>query len=222
MDSASIKAAAGAMGAEVCGIAGVERFTNAPKGFHPVDIFPKAGSVIVFGLQFPRSVFDAATNCPYTLARNWLLGRIDDIAVRLTFELESKGHAAVPIPSSEPYEYWDTKRRHGRGILSLKHAAELAGIGRLGKNTLLINERYGNRLWLGAVITDAALAQDPPARDLCPRDCRICLDACPQAALDGVSIDQKKCREICASSSEGGGAIYACNICRKACPQVRV
>lgn len=103
---------------------------------------------------------------------------LDDISFQLSYRMEEEGYTAVPIPSSEPYEYWDSERRHGRGIVSLKHAGQLAGIGCIGKNTLLVNNRYGNRLWLGAVISDAVLEPDGPAENLCPESCRICIDAC--------------------------------------------
>lgn len=222
MKSETIKEIVYSFGAEVCGIAGIERFRNAPHGFHPTDILSGTESVIVFGKQFPKSVFEASTNAPYTLVRNKLIEMIDDISIQLTFKMEKESYKAVPIPSSEPYEFWDSENRHGRGILSLKHAAQFSGLGSIGKNTLLINEKYGNRLWLGAVITNAVLEQDTLSRNLCIENCRICIDSCPQSALDGISVDQKKCREICASSTEGGGSLYSCNICRKLCPFSRV
>lgn len=222
MNAAELKRKVTGLGADVCGIAGVERFASAPEGFHPRDIMPGVQSVIVFGKQFPKSVFTAKSMAPHMLVRNNLLATIDGIAVQLASDIEQEGYCAVPIPSSEPYEYWDAENRHGRGILSLKHAAELAGLGSIGKNTLLINGTYGNRLWLGAVLTDLPLEQDELSPKYCLESCRICLDACPQQALDGVTIVQKKCREICFTSSEGGGGMYACNICRRECPFNRV
>jgi len=218
ISSEEIKGMVKDLGAEVCGIANVKDFTNAPEGFHPLDIFSEAQSVIVFGKQFPQGVFEAKTNCPYTLVRNKLMETVDAIAIDLTFQLEDRGYKAVPVPSSEPYEFWDAQKRQGKGILSLKHAAQLAGLGSLGKNTLLINEEYGNRLWLGAVISDVVSESDSLTKELCLTNCRICLEACPQSALDGITVDQKKCREICGSFTEGGGFIYSCNICRKVCP----
>lgn len=218
MTAAELKQKILGMGADVCGIAGVERFSRAPEGFHPRDILPGVKSVVVFGKQFPKSVMGLKTMAPYMMVRNNLLAITDLIAVQLTEDIVQEGFAAAPIPSSEPYEYWDAENRHGRGILSLKHAAELAGLGSIGKNTLLINPKYGNRLWLGAVLTDMPLEQDELTEQLCLKNCRICLDACPQKALDGVTIVQKKCREICFASSEGGGGMYVCNICRRECP----
>ena len=74
-------------------------------------------------------------------------------------------------------------------------------------------------MWLGAVITDAELEADAVSTEtLCIPDCTICLDACPAQALDGITIVQSKCRSVSARYSEGGGGVYACNTCRKVCP----
>lgn len=219
MQSTEIKRFAMSLGADVCGVAGVDRFAEAPEGFHPRDILPQTQSVIVFGIQSPKGVFLAKTNAPYTLIRESFMHTIDAISIRIVMEIEKAGGGvALPIPSVEPYTNWDAENRQGRGILSLRHAAKLAGLGSLGKNTLLINEKFGNRLWLGAVLTDLALQEDPMAAELCRKGCRLCLDSCPQRALDGVTVIQKKCREICFSTTEGGGYLYACDVCRKVCP----
>ncbi len=218
--SSAVKERAAVLGADLCGIAPVARFAQAPAGFHPCDIYPGTQSVIVVACRFPASTLEANTNCPYTLVRNVLANKVDNLTCDLAVGLEQAGAIAVPIPSSEPYEHWEPERRHGRGILSLKHAAVLAGLGVMGKNTLLVNEAYGNLVWLGAVLTSAELEPDPPATyQPCPPNCRICLDACPQQALDGTTVDQLRCRERAARCSEGGGSIYACNICRKVCPR---
>lgn len=209
-------------GADVCGIANIERFQGAPKGFHPTDILSGARSVIIFGRQFPKGTFISKSNAPYTMVRNQLIQKIDSLALILSSKIEEAGHISVPIPSTEPYEYWDAQNRHGRGIISLKHSAQLAGLGSMGKNTLLINEKFGNRLWLGGVISTLDLESDPLTDDLCPPNCQICIDTCPQSALNEITIDQKKCREICFSCTEGGGWLIACNLCRTQCPMANV
>jgi len=207
------------LGADLCGIAAVECFSGAPAGFHPCDVLPGCKSVIVMAVRFPASTMDGSSQAAYTFVRNRLADRMDAITFQIALELEDGGNCAIAIPSSEPYEYWDDGRRHGQGILSLKHAAVLAGLGRMGKNTLLVNQLYGNMLWLGAVISDVDLESDKLADyEACLSDCRLCLDVCPTKALDGLTIEQRKCREICAKCTEGGGGVYTCNLCRKVCP----
>lgn len=210
-------------GAALCGIAPIERFINAPHGFHPTDILPQCRSVIVFASPFPISTLSCNTNSPYTFVRNKMVEKTDQISFLLAVELEQEGFLAVPIPCAEPYDYWDESRTHGRGILSLKHSAHLAGLGNLGKNTLLVNKTYGNMIWLGAVLVSAELEGDAiDMETLCPSSCTLCLDKCPQHALDGKTIDQKLCREKSISCTPGGGWVLSCNICRKICPANRV
>ena len=127
------------------------RFADAPKGFGPYDIYPDYRSVVVFASPFPLSTLQAKTNTPYTLVRNKMVDKVDWISSNASSELETESVVSLPIPSAEPYDYGHAGRTHGRGIMSLKHAAVLAGLGVLGKNTLLMNETFGNMLWLGAV-----------------------------------------------------------------------
>lgn len=206
-------------GADICGFAPVTRFADAPRGFHPCDIYPDCRSVIVFAAHFPISTLQAKTNAPYTLVRNRMVDKLDGISFCVSGELEAEGVVSVLIPSADPYEYWDAGRKHGRGILSLKHAGALAGLGVLGKNTLLMNERFGNMIWLGAILVSIDLEADPIASyEVCTSECTLCIDSCPQHALDGTTIDQKLCRERSNSYTNGGGWVLSCNTCRKVCP----
>lgn len=217
--SKSIKRKTFKLGADICGIAPVSRFTDAPKGFHPLDIYPDCKSVIVFGARYPLSTLHAKTNSPYTMIRNMMVQKLDTISFDLSDDLEKERINAIPIPSSEPYDFWDAERRHGRGILSLKHAGMLAGLGTIGKNTLLINSRYGNMIWLGAVLVPLDLKPDALADyEGCIPKCTLCIDLCPQNALNEVTIDQQQCRKHVFSYTEGGECVLTCNLCRKVCP----
>lgn len=214
----TIKAKAGQKGADLCGIAPVSRFGEAPNGFHPHSIFPECRSIVVFASRFPLSTLHSDSNSPYTFVRNKMVDQLDQISFSLSCELEKEGVRSIPIPSSVPYDFWDQEQSHGRGILSLKHSAELAGLGRIGKNTLLINEQYGNMIWLGAILVDIELDADPVlTTDICKK-CKVCLESCPQNALTGVTINQKLCRAKSTACTDGGDWVLSCNICRKVCP----
>ncbi|MDT8719585.1 epoxyqueuosine reductase [Clostridium sp. 19966] len=222
MDNNYIKNLAYSLGADVCGIASIDRFYDAPKGFSPIDIYGEAKAVVVYGKHFSKEMYETNTNAPYTFIKNKLVQDLDNISIELSFRISAQGYGAIPIPGDEPYDYWDEENKIGRGILSLKHAAQAAGIGFMGRNTLLINEKYGNRLYLAALVTNAELQADELLNKTCPKECDKCVKACPQYALDGISINQKKCREKCISTTPGGGFVYGCNICRKICPFSRV
>jgi epoxyqueuosine reductase QueG len=214
-----IKSRVQGLGADLCQIASVERFADAPPGFHPADIVKGCHSVVVVATRFPVSTLSVSSPAAYTFVRNKLADKIDSITVQVAAELETLGSCAVPVPSADPYDYWDDNRRHGQGILSLKHAAVRAGLGQIGKNTLLVNEKFGNMVWLGAIVLDQKLEPDGLANyQTCLPNCRICLEACPANALDGVTIEQCKCRSVSARHTAGGGGVYSCNICRRICP----
>ena len=219
MCAEEVKKHARELGADLCGIASIDRFADAPVGFHPADIVPACKSVIVTAVRFPLSTLRSSSPAAYTFVRNKLVEKVDTLTFQLAADLENLGSCAVPIPSAGPYEFWDETRRHGQGILSLKHAAVQAGLGKMGKNTLLVNDQLGNMLWLGAILVDAGLTADMPADyETCAPDCRLCLDSCPAQALNGSTIVQSKCRSVSAKSTDGGGAVYMCNLCRKLCP----
>ncbi len=64
ISSETVKKRAIHYGADICGIASVDRFVDAPKGFHPHDIYPDCKSVVVFAARFPLGTLQAKTNSP--------------------------------------------------------------------------------------------------------------------------------------------------------------
>lgn len=218
VDSQELKRVAKELGADLVGIASVERFEGAPVGFKPQDIFPDARSVIAFAKRFPEGVLAAKTPVPYTFASSVTLQEVFRLTYGLVRRLEDLGVTTIPIPS-EPYEHWDEEKREGRGLMSLKHIGYLAGLGVMGKNTLLTNDQYGNMITLGAALVDIPLKEDPIAEySFCGDSCHICLNNCPAGALDGITVNQKKCRESSQSVTKKGYLLYTCNLCRKDCP----
>ena len=55
MTSREVKEIAYKLGAELCGIAGLDRFSDAPEGYHPRDVWPGCRSVISFACRFPAA-----------------------------------------------------------------------------------------------------------------------------------------------------------------------
>jgi epoxyqueuosine reductase len=207
------------MGADLCGIASVGRFHEAPPGFAPSDIYAKTQSIIVFAKQVPSESLFAQSCIPYTHVNTLIMQQVDALTLNISLELERHGIKSVPIPTDDPYEYWDNQRATGRAILSLRHAGVLAGLGNLGKNTLLINRRYGSMIQLGAILTDMVLDQDPLVDyEVCPSGCQRCLSACPTQALDGTKVRQDLCRPLSNFRHEKGYILKKCFECRKVCP----
>jgi epoxyqueuosine reductase QueG len=219
MDGAEVKAMARRLGARACGIASPDRFADAPDGFRPEDIYRDCRSVIVFLKEMPGDIILQENPIPYTHAAYQIYAELDRLGMDLCRLLEAQGFGAVPIPTDTPYLHWEPERSHGMGILSLRHAAVRAGLGVLGRNTLLIHECFGNLVYIGAVLANAEFEADPVlVAKVCPEGCSVCLDACPVGALDGTTVDQARCRKQSFFKTPRGFDLYACNRCRRLCP----
>jgi epoxyqueuosine reductase QueG len=207
------------LGADVCGVANVDCFFEAPAGFHPRDIFSDCKSIIVFGIALPKGLAKVEPRLIYGHFNYGTCPEVDWVALRAAKEIERLwGGYAVPIPSDSPYEYWDAEKLEGRGLISMKHAAVLAGLGTLGKSTLLLNEKYGNLLTLGMVLTDLDLDSDPLVESICIEGCSLCIKNCPSQALDGQLANQTKCRPNTYGTNSRGYDTVNCNKCRTVCP----
>ena len=125
------------------------------------------------------------------------------------------------IPTDDPHLYWDNDKQECRTILSLRHVGYLANVGKLGRNNLLINKDYGSMIQIWALLTDTRFESDPLADyEVCPPNCWICLDICPQKALTGETVIQKNCRPLSNFKTEKDYMIKKCFECRKRCPRV--
>lgn len=156
---------------------------------------------------------------PYTHAAYQMYEDLDRMAMEMLRYCHSFGVNGVLVPADTPYLEWDEDNKHGRGILSLKHAAAQAGLGMMGRSTILINRKYGNMGYLGGFLLDAELDPDPLLTDFaCPPDCHVCEQSCPVQAIRNGRVEQKLCREKSFIKVGRGWDLYACNQCRKLCP----
>lgn len=215
-----IKEIAFESGVDLFGLAGVDKFKDAPKGFHPKDIYSKANTVIAFAIKLPTETLFADNPVPYTHVNTLAMQKMDLITFDISVNLDKLGLKNILIPTDDPYLSWDNEKQEGRAILSLRHVGYLAGLGKLGRNNLLINKDFGNMIQIGALLTAEQFDSDPLADyEACPPNCRICLDNCPQNALTGETVIQKECRPISNYKTERGFTIKKCFECRKKCPR---
>ena len=104
-----------------------------------------------------------------------------------------------------------------------------AGLGWIGKNSLLLNRRNGSYFFIGVIISALELEYDTPTKDYCG-DCTRCIDACPtQAILPGKVVDSKRCisyltieykKDTLPEEFRGKmkNHVFGCDICQEVCP----
>ena len=107
-----------------------------------------------------------------------------------------------------------------------------AGIGWIGKNTLVLNENLGSYFFLGEIVTTLALAPDVPAIDHCG-SCTRCLEACPTTAFpEAYRMNASRCISYltieCRDeelpedlSGHMGDWVFGCDVCQQVCPHNR-
>jgi len=188
----------------------------------PRRLWPEAQSAIVLGLNYgpdedPLAVLAQRSRgaiSVYARHRDYhqlIKGRLKHIAGWLA----SRTGAAVKV-------FVDTAP-----ILE-KPLAQQAGLGWQGKHTNLVSRELGSWLFLGEILTDLALAPDPPERDYCG-SCRACLDVCPTDAFPApYQLDARRCISYLTIEHPGhiarefrqpiGNRIYGCDDCLAVCP----
>jgi epoxyqueuosine reductase len=105
--------------------------------------------------------------------------------------------------------------------------AERAGLGWRGKNTLLINKKFGSFIFLGELFLNIEIEPDQPETDHCA-DCGLCLDSCPTGALEQPHIlNATKCISYLTIEANNpqpddrklvGNHIFGCDLCQIVCP----
>jgi epoxyqueuosine reductase QueG len=215
--TADVKQLAHEMGAELFGVASADAFEGAPTGHRPRHLLRRARSVVVMGARLLDGAFELAPSREYSITYQIANLELDRIAFRVAKYLQGEGHRALQVPASPPYDL-----EHNMGDLSHRHAAQLAGIGVFGKNSLLLSPEFGPRIRLASVITDATLEPTPPLDvDLCG-DCDICLHACPVDAFEGAGVVDKSACD--ANHVSTGKRLQLedweqmCGVCIRVCP----
>ena len=196
-------------GADLVGIAPVDRFENAPAGHRPSEFMPACKSVISVSMHIHQGVADVwgnydqpdKTNTPYLFYGYGLTNlEMARMANRVAKGLEYRGYKSLcflPTWITSMAKYMDETKttRKLKAEISHRHAAVAAGLGVLGLSGLLLTPEFGPMQRLVTVLTSAELEPTPLYRgpELCrPELCGMkCVRLCPAKAFS--ETDRQSC-----------------------------
>ena len=205
-------------------------FASYPDVIHgcaDIAYSPFAGeyrSALVFAVPYGRQLTPQTyTEQDFEDGIQMARARLEGLLEKLEALLDERGvaHWAPPVAQADEI-----------GLLapfSFKYAATRAGIGWIGRNDVIVTERYGPRVRLSAVLVDAPLEYGQPIEESrCPDDCHRCVEICPCHALKDVRwdatrlraqiIDYHRCNRMRSAFIPKLGRKSACGLCLAACP----
>jgi len=139
---------------------------------------------------------------------------LDQIALKVSLAIQSKGYHAMPIPASQIID-WGRQTAH----LSHKMIALRAGIGWIGRNNLIVHPEFGSKVRLVTVLTDMPLKTDNSIEKDCG-GCRKCIEICPVSAIGEThkQWDKIACLEKLKYFAKAHNiGQYICGLCVKVC-----
>ena len=209
---------------ELVGVVSVERSTSKELKEKAASLLPGAKSVVVVGKEIYREVVsllkpskeagEADSGELLGGHVDYLNGRLNNAIHELADLFRKEGYRSLPLPAVAP-----TDPRYLQALFSYKHAAQLAGLGTIGRHSLLITPEFGPRERLACLLTEASVEASPLAhKDYCI-NCSACIQACPAQALqvpktgEAYSINKFACHAY----RQAG---LTCGVCMKACDEV--
>jgi epoxyqueuosine reductase len=189
---------------------------------HPKALWPDARTAIVIGMNYGpnENPLERLAACDRANISVYALG--DDYHGLVKGRLKTLADFVRSRSKSDAKTFVDT------APLMEKPLAEAAGVGWQGKHTNLVSRAFGSWLFLGAILTSAAIEPDAPAADACG-SCRACLDICPTDAFPApYQLDARRCLSYLTIEFEGpwpavfraamGNRVYGCDDCLAVCP----
>lgn len=218
-------------GADFFGVADLSRAKEAitDQGGEICTQYPKAISI---GIRLPQTIVDELPNrdnravaVNYRHAYDITNLRLDLLTSKLGSIIQQEGYKALPVPASERF---DNERICA--VFSHKLAANLAGLGWIGKSCLLITPEAGPRVRWATVLTDAPITITGEPMEAKCGECDECVEICPVSAFTGEPFreneareeryDARKCEEYLYNADEDDDWAV-CGLCIYVCPHGR-
>jgi epoxyqueuosine reductase len=201
---------------DITGIAALSEYDKELVDF-PEHVFNRYTYGVCFGFVLSKGILATVTGGPtplYLHHYRQLNYRLDMTAYLLAKKIEEKGFGALPLAASQVVDW-----QHQRAHISHKRMAELAGLGWIGRNNLLVNPRFGAHVRYNTVLTDMPLAPDGPLCMSCG-DCGDCATLCPAGSIKETpgEFDHLACFAMVKRfKNERNLGHYICGICVEAC-----
>lgn len=210
-----IKALATELGFSLCGVADI---TDVRKEFHlDFGLVSRFDWAISLAKRLLDPVIEDIKDRPtllYFHHYRQLNIFLDRGAFLLSSHIQDRGFNALPIPASQLID-WEKHRSH----VSHKKVGQLAGLGWIGRNDLLVSPELGSRHRLVTILTDMPLEPDETLERNCGK-CMACLATCPAQAIkrDKDDFDHWACFDKLEEfRRQGGVRQHICGVCVKAC-----
>jgi epoxyqueuosine reductase len=216
------------------GFAGEMKYLSDPRRRTAEGALPGVRSVIVCALNYNTSL-PKSTDVPHLPADDEPRGWISRYAWGDDYHEVLKSRLEELLGGLREHfgETFESRLYADTGPLHERIFAKYAGLGWVGKNTLLLNQGLGSWIFLGAILTTLDLAPTLdngvlPPPDLCG-SCRRCLDACPtEAFVEPYVMDARRCISFLTIELRGaipeelrepmGNHVFGCDICQDVCP----
>lgn len=222
-DSTGLKDFLAKLDVDVVGVASLEDWKGTKLEETALKLLPQARSVVVFAMEIYREILDLAspgramgvTSLNDLLDANatFLNGRLTKASYDVARASRELGMKALPLPAAGcPLD-----TRFLQAVISYKHAAQAAGLGTIGKHSLLITPHFGPRVRISCCLTEASLEPARVEASWECASCSICIDGCPAGALaepqagEAYAINKFACSSF--RNASGG-----CAECMRLCP----
>ncbi len=195
----AVKEFAKSRGADLCGIANVERFEGAPEQMDVRYVFPEARSAIVIGRRIPRGVYRGIEEGTHWSNYTFYgYNRLNTLFMpKAQYEtacfIEDHAFEAVPVypgvGEAEPQREPVREGQPGMNVYpQIRIAATAAGLGEPGWSKVFLSPEFGPRQRLCMILTDAELEPDPlvEPNSICNL-CMDCVDECPGHCIPHIS-----------------------------------
>ncbi len=212
LTSRQVKKVARECGADLCGVASMDRFEGAPRQQDPRCIFPEARACLVLGFRIPRGYYRGIEEGTYFAAYPAMgYGGLNQVYMPIVLRelccfIEDHGFEASPVPNTYPgtsvrfeTQAFDPKRSrpvradlpHPDVLVDYRVAAFAAGLGEFGWSKLLLTPQFGPRQRFAVILTDAPLEPDPlyDGPPICDR-CMRCVAECTGKAISATDAER--------------------------------